>query len=101
MGGVMMRKVNHERIGEHAEEIRQDVVPDLKQAGHTLNKEYDLEGGDFSITCTAAAVAYPGAIQFAFNTLKTHVKQMEGFAEKLDATATNWQLTEEKNTFKV
>jgi hypothetical protein len=100
MGGVL-RSINHGRIADHGQEIRHDVASKLEKAGETLNKVYNLDGGAFSITGTACAVAYPGALQFAFNTLRTHIKQANGFADKLDATARNWQRCEEKNTFTV
>lgn len=95
--GPYLRHVNHERISEHADELRKQVLPRLDAAGRALNNVYDLEGGDFSITCAAAAMAYPSALQFAFDTLRTHLEQISGFADKLDRTAVNWRDTEEAN----
>jgi hypothetical protein len=95
--GSGVRQVNHERITDHADELRKQVLPHLEEAGRTLNRVYDLEGGDFSIACVAAAVAYPGALQFAFETLRTHLDQVSGFADKLDATASAWRDVEVRN----
>lgn len=95
--GSYVRHINHERIADHADELRKQVLPRLDEAGRTLNKVYALEGGDFSITCVAAAVAYPGALQFAFETLRTHLEQISGFADKLDASASAWRDTEARN----
>ena len=95
--GSYVRQVNHERIADHADELRKQVLPRLEEAGRTLNKVYDLEGGAFSSTCVAAAVAYPGALQFAFETLRTHLAQVSGFADKLDTTASAWRDIEARN----
>lgn len=95
--GSYVRHVNHERIADHATELRKQVLPRLNEAGQLLNKVYDLEGGDFSITCGAAAVAYPGALQFAFETLRSHLEQISGFADRLDTSAAAWRDTEARN----
>ena len=95
--GSYVRQVNHERIADHADELRKQVLPHLEAAGETLNKVYNLEGGDFSITCFPAAVAYPGALQFAFETLRRHIDQIAGFADKLDTSAAAWRDTEARN----
>ncbi len=65
-----------------------------------LLNSINLEGGDLSITGTAASVAYPGALQFAFETLKTHEDQITAFAGKLDAGAKNWKSGEDHSTVK-
>ena len=63
-------QIHSARISKHADELTNDIVPKIQTARTTLNA-INLEGGDSSITGTAVAVAYPGALQFAFETLKT------------------------------
>lgn len=92
-------RIHSARIAKHADEIANDIVPKLEAARTTLNG-INLEGGDASITGTAVAVAYPGALQFAFETLKTHEEQIKGFSQKVAASAKNWKSGEDHSTVK-
>lgn len=92
-------RIHSGRISKHADELKNDIVPKLEAARTTLNG-INLEGGDLSITGTASAMAYPGALQFAFETLKTHEEQIKGFAGTLETSAKNWRSGEEHSTVK-
>ena len=90
-------QIHSARISKHADELTNDIVPKIETARTTLNA-INLEGGDSSITGTAVAVAYPGALQFAFETLKTHEDQIKGFSSKVAASAKNWKSGEDYST---
>lgn len=92
--------IRPDRILKHADELKNQIVPQIEKARSTLNS-INLEGGDFSITGTAAAVAYPGALQFAFETLKTHEDQIKGLAGNVEAAARNWRKGEHHSTVRV
>lgn len=92
-------QIHSARINQHADELTNDIVPKVEAARTTLNA-INLEGGDLSITGTAAAVAYPGALQFAFETLKTHEEQIKGFSNKVATSAKNWKSGEDYSTVK-
>ncbi|KAB2347823.1 hypothetical protein [Actinomadura rudentiformis] len=87
-------------IADHAKDLEADVKPKVKQAGDALGKDgvFNLEGGDFSITCTMAAMAYPGGVQFAFEDLKTHLGMLEDFITNVNATAQRYAAAEHNNT---
>ncbi len=87
------------RITKHGDELKSQVVPAIEKARTTLNG-INLEGGDFSITGTACGVAYPGALQFAFETLKTHEEQVTGLAANVEAAAKGWRRGEDYSTVK-
>ena len=95
-------KINPEEIGKHAKEVDGQVKPLIKEAGNKIGGDgtFNLEGGDFSITCTMAAVAYPGGVQFAFEDLKTHLGMVEDFVEKLNTSSKNWSSAEQASTSK-
>ena len=90
-------RIHSERIKKHALELRNEVAPTIEAARTTLDG-INLEGGDLSITGTAVAMAYPGALQFAFETLKTHEDQINVFSQKIEASAKNWRAGEEHST---
>jgi hypothetical protein len=92
-------RIHSERIKKHADELKNEVAPKIEAARTTLDG-INLEGGDLSITGTAAAMAYPGALQFAFETLQTHEDQVKGFASTLETSAKNWKSGEEHSTVK-
>jgi len=92
-------QINSNQIKKHADDLTNRIVPKVEKARSTLNG-VNLEGGDLSITGTAAAVAYPGALQFAFETLKTHEDQIKGFASNVEASAKNWKSGEDHSTVK-
>jgi hypothetical protein len=94
------KNADPQRIAKHAEDISNDVVPKLKSAGDTMNTDgtYNLEGGDFSITCSAASATYPIAVQFAFEDIKLLMETAKGFAAKVDAGAKTYGKAEHANT---
>ncbi|MFI0486672.1 hypothetical protein [Actinomadura sp. 9N215] len=87
--GGQPKQADPQRIKQHAGDIRSDVIPLVKKAGDTLTKDgnYNLEGGDFSITCTSMALAYPIAIQFAFEDVKMLMTTAKDYAEKIERAA--------------
>jgi hypothetical protein len=92
-------EINPSRLKRHAEELNNHIVPEVEKARDTLNS-INLEGGDFSITGNACAMAYPGALQFAFDDLKTHEEVIQGFAQTIETTAKNWESAEQYSTVK-
>ncbi|GLW65242.1 hypothetical protein Arub01_34860 [Actinomadura rubrobrunea] len=94
--------INPQRIAQHGKELRSDIIPALEKVTETLNADgvYNLEGGSFSITMTMAAMAYPGALQFAFEDLRTHREMLDRFASGIETTAKNYQAAEENSTVK-
>lgn len=88
------------RIVQHAGDLRRDVISKVKKAGDTLTKDgtYNLEGGDFSITCAAAAAAYPLAVQFAFEDIKMLMTTAKRFAEKVEKAADVYQKADSNST---
>jgi hypothetical protein len=94
--------INPDRIAKHGKELETDIAPKLEAVRKTLNGDgvYNLEGGDFSITCTMAAMAYPGALQFMFEDMETHVQMVQGFARGVGTTAKNYQSSEDASTVK-
>lgn len=95
-------QINPTRIEKHGKDIKDNIATKLQKAGDTLNADnvYNLEGGSFSITCTTASMAYPGAIQFAFEDLKTHLEMLENFAKGIETTAKNYSGAEEASQIK-
>lgn len=92
-------RIHSERIKKHGRDLTTQIVPQIEKARSTLN-DINLEGGDFSITGTAASMAYPGALQFAFEDLKTHEDMVKGFAQTVGTSATNWKSAEDHSTVK-
>ncbi|MFI0481900.1 hypothetical protein [Actinomadura sp. 9N215] len=94
------KSADPQRIALHGKDITDRVVPRLTNAGNALNSDgtFNLEGGDFSITCTAASTAYPIAVQFGFEDIKLLIDTAQGFAKKIDASAKNYAKAEETNT---
>ncbi|MBO2454296.1 hypothetical protein J4573_44925 [Actinomadura barringtoniae] len=96
MGNII--QVNPERIEQHGKDIDSNITPELEKVGsETLGGDgvYNLEGGSFSVTCTAASVTYPGAIQFAFQDLRTHLEMLKHFGEGIATTAKNYTAAEQ------
>ncbi|GAA2615580.1 hypothetical protein SMC26_25025 [Actinomadura fulvescens] len=95
----MTLEINTKVIADHAKDLETDVKTHVKKAGDELGKDgvFNLEGGDFSITCTMAAMAYPGGIQFAFEDLKTHLGMLEDFVTNVNATAKRYAAAEQNN----
>ncbi|NKZ02450.1 hypothetical protein [Actinomadura latina] len=89
-----------QRIALHGKDLTDQVVPRLRTAGDKLNTDgtYNLEGGDFSITCSAASAAYPIAVQFGFEDVKLLMETAKGFAEKIDTTAKTYADAERSST---
>ncbi|MGP4027553.1 hypothetical protein [Actinomadura sp. 3N407] len=94
------KSADPERIALHGKDITNVVVPRLTNAGNTLNTEgtYNLEGGDFSIACSAASAAYPIAVQFAFEDIKLLMDTAQDYAKKIDAAAKRYAAAEQSNT---
>ncbi len=91
-------RFNPDRIKKHADELNKDVVPQIESARTKLNTDAMLEGGDFSITGNAAAMAYPGALQFAFEDLATHERMLGEYAKNIESSAKLYQAAEEHST---
>ena len=87
-------------IKKHADELRKDIAPKFEEIRTTLNDGATIEGGDFSITGTMCSMAYPGALQFAFEDMETHKKMIEDFAGKVETTAKNYAGSEQASTLK-
>ncbi|MFG2006570.1 hypothetical protein ACGFNU_46235 [Spirillospora sp. NPDC048911] len=90
-------QVNPERIAKHGKDLQETVSTTLKGGLDKLNAGGTVEGGDFSITGTLASVAYPGALQFAFEDLKTHLEMLTDMAKKIDTTARNYAASEQSS----
>src|SRR5262245_15268515 len=89
-----------DRIKKHADELTKDFVPKIENARTKLNTDAMIEGGDFSITGTAASMAYPGALQFAFEDLATHEQMLGEYAKNIESAARLYQAAEEHSTVK-
>ncbi|GGV19791.1 hypothetical protein GCM10010182_46930 [Actinomadura cremea] len=96
------KDVNPERIDKHGKDLSQTVIPKIDNAGRLLSEPgvYDLEGGDFSIICLHASVAYPMAVQFAFEDLKAQKRVAESYVERLAKTASTYGTANEKSTIR-
>ncbi|HEV7935730.1 MAG TPA: hypothetical protein VGP70_25875 [Actinomadura sp.] len=94
--------INSQRIAKHGDELKNDIAPKIEKVRETLNADniYNLEGGDFSITCTMASMAYPGALQFVFEDMETHKQMMDGFVNGIGTTAKTYQAAEDANKVK-
>ena len=93
-------KFNPDRMRKHADELTKDMVPKIEKAREKLNTDAMIEGGDFSITGTAASVAYPGALQFAFEDLKTHEEMLAGYAQNITMASMVYRSAEEHSSVK-
>lgn len=96
------KDVNPERINKHGQDLSSTVIPKIDHAGKLLSEPgvYDLEGGDFSIVCLQASVAYPMAVQFAFEDLKAQKRVAESYVERLAKTASTYGTANEKSTIR-
>lgn len=92
-------RISAEHIQKHSVELEKDVVPMVDKALTTLNGG-TIEGGDFSITGTAASMAYPGALQFGFRDLQTHKQMIQALARGVAANGKTWQGSEDASTLK-
>jgi hypothetical protein len=88
------------RIEQHADELRDDIGKKLEKVMDKLNQDkvHNLEGGSFSITCTMAAMAYPGAVQYGFENLRTYMDVVKRYADQLDTTAQNYRRGDDSST---
>ncbi|HEX6473145.1 MAG TPA: hypothetical protein VF069_28905 [Streptosporangiaceae bacterium] len=91
-------RFNPDRMRKHAEQLTSDFVPKIESARNRLNTDAVIEGGDFSITGNAAGMAYPGALQFAFQDLATHERMLGAYAKNIESSATLYQAAEEHST---
>jgi hypothetical protein len=89
-----------DRIRKHATELTKDIVPKLEAARAKLNTDAMIEGGDFSITGNMASMAYPGALQWAFEDLATHQRMLGEYAKNIETSAKLYQTAEERSTVK-
>jgi antirestriction protein len=87
-----------DRIRKHADELTRSFVPKIEAARTKLNADAMLEGGDFSITGNPAGMAYPGALQFAFEDLATHERMLGEYAKNIESSAKLYQAAEEHST---
>jgi antirestriction protein len=91
-------RFNPDRMRKHADQLTSDFVPQIEGARTKLNSDAMIEGGDFSITGNAASMAYPGALQFAFEDLATHEQMLGEYAKNIEASAKLYQSAEEHST---
>jgi hypothetical protein len=91
-------RFNPDRIKKHAEELSKDIAPKIEAARTKLNDEAMVEGGDFSITGNMASMAYPGALQFAFEDLATHQQMLDAYAKNVETSAKTYQAAEDHST---
>lgn len=92
--------VNPARIAQHANEVKNTIRAELDKARTELNDKGTIEGGDFSITATPCALAYPMALQWAFEDLETHLKMLDDYASRLQTTSVNYAKAEAASTIK-
>lgn len=95
----MTKHADPKRIAQHADDLDKDVIPLIKKAGDTLNKDgtYNLEGGDFSPACLTVAGAYPISVQFAFEDIKMLMSTAKDYAARIDKTAETYRNSELHN----
>ncbi|TNY35855.1 hypothetical protein [Thermomonospora catenispora] len=93
-------EVNRTHIAKHGRDIETNVKPHLSTAREELNSGGTIEGGDFSITCTMAAMTYPTALQFAYEDLNTHLQMLDGLVKGIETTVKNYQSAEEHSTIR-
>jgi antirestriction protein len=91
-------RFNPDRMRKHADQLTSDFVPQIESARTRLNTDAMIEGGDFSITGNAAGMAYPGALQFAFEDLATHIRVLGEYAENIESSAALYRAAEEHST---
>ncbi|MDL4772871.1 MULTISPECIES: hypothetical protein [Thermomonosporaceae] len=91
-------QINPERIAQHGEDVKSTIASILNGARDALNTGGTIEGGDFSVDGTMASMAYPMALQFAYEDLETHLEMLSKFASGLDATARTYRAAEEAST---
>ncbi|MFI6519932.1 hypothetical protein ACIBF1_30565 [Spirillospora sp. NPDC050679] len=94
------KQADPQRIRQHADDLRAEVIPMVKKAGDTLNKDgtYNLEGGDFSVTCFPTGSAYPIALQFAFEDIKMLMGTVKSYSEKIEKAGVGYLKAEQNNT---
>jgi hypothetical protein len=93
-------RFNPDRIRKHAAELTTDIAPKIEAARTKLNADAMIEGGDFSITGNMASMAYPGALQWAFEDLATHKQMLDEYAKNVETSAKLYQTAEERSTVK-
>lgn len=93
------KQVDPKRIELHGQDVKEYVARMINAAGEAINGDgvHNLEGGDFSITCTLASAAYPVAVQFAFSDIKALEKEAEEMAQKLGSAALTYTKAEQRN----
>jgi hypothetical protein len=84
----------------HADELTKDFVSKIENARTRLNADAKIENGDFSITGNAASLAYPRALQFAFEDLATHEQMLGEHATNIECAARLSQGAAEHSTVK-
>ncbi|TMQ98306.1 hypothetical protein ETD83_19305 [Actinomadura soli] len=86
------KSVDVQKLQDHSKEVNFIAEDNLKAAAKILNAGgvFDLEGGDFSVTCAAASAAYPMAVQFAFEDIKLEARTAVSFAERIRRAAMNY-----------
>ncbi|GGV19768.1 MULTISPECIES: hypothetical protein [Actinomadura] len=99
---MTQKSADPQRIALHGKDITDQVVPRLQKAGDTLNTDgtFNLEGGDFSVTCVGASTAYPIAVQFGFEDIKLLMDTAQSMAEKINTAAKRYGNAEQANTQK-
>ncbi|ACZ00428.1 MULTISPECIES: hypothetical protein [Thermomonospora] len=81
-------------------DLKNTVAPKFDQAMKHIDGDGTIEGGDFSIVGTVAAMSYPIGLQYAFQDLATHKRQVEKYADAVAASAENYRKSEESSTVK-
>ncbi|WP_119731410.1 hypothetical protein [Thermomonospora amylolytica] len=80
--------------------LKNEVAPKFDEALKTIDGDGTIEGGDFSIVGTVAAMSYPIGLQYAFQDLATHKRQVEKYADAAAASAKNFQKSEDNSKIK-
>jgi hypothetical protein len=93
-------RCNPDRIEKHAAELTTDIAPQIEEARGRLNDDAMVEGGGFSIIGNLASMAYPGALQFAFEDLATHGHMLAEYAKNIESSARLYRTAEERSTIK-
>lgn len=93
------KQIDPAGIKLHGEAVKGYVVTKIEQAENKINGDgvYNLEGGDFSVTLSPMALAYPIATQFAFENIDALKKEAQEMASKLGTTALTYQKAEQAN----
>ncbi|MBA9001972.1 hypothetical protein [Thermomonospora cellulosilytica] len=88
------------QIDKLSSALKNDVAPKFDNALKGIDGDGTIEGGDFSIVGTVAAMSYPIGLQYAFQDLATHKRQLEKYADDVATTAKQFRDSDRHSTVK-